>query len=200
MHFNEFFVNFVLNSAWQIAAIFVVALLVSWLLRNGPARYRHTLWLVVMIASLAAPIMTTTRFVPAVVSSFQITAPPAPLVTNAAETSQVSSFEDLEFDHTGTSRRKTLNLWPRDIALLAFLYAVFFSARSARLARFWLLQRQLRQSVTDLVLPSEIEAAGRRCRSLLSTSAAIALSKQTRVPATIGVLRPLIILPENFCV
>ncbi len=30
--------NFVLNGAWQIVAIFTVAAFAAWLLKNGPAR------------------------------------------------------------------------------------------------------------------------------------------------------------------
>jgi len=45
---SEFILNFVLNACWQIAAVFVVAALASWLLKNGPARYRHTLWTVAL--------------------------------------------------------------------------------------------------------------------------------------------------------
>ena len=39
---SEFVVNFVLNSAWQIAVVFVLTALASWLLKDGPARFRHT--------------------------------------------------------------------------------------------------------------------------------------------------------------
>jgi hypothetical protein len=49
---SEFILNFVLNSCWQIAALVAVAALASWLLRNGPARYRHVLWVVALAASL----------------------------------------------------------------------------------------------------------------------------------------------------
>ena len=40
---SEFILNFVLNSCWQIAVIVALAALASRLLKNGPARYRHTL-------------------------------------------------------------------------------------------------------------------------------------------------------------
>ncbi len=66
---SELIFNFVLNACWQIAAIFAVAALASWLLRNGPARYRHTLWIVALIACLVVPLLTAMRFVPPGVSS-----------------------------------------------------------------------------------------------------------------------------------
>lgn len=67
MRISEFVLKFVLNAAWQILAISVVASLVSWLLRNGPARYLHTLWVVAMLACLFVPLAT--------ISNFQIVAP-----------------------------------------------------------------------------------------------------------------------------
>ena len=199
MRINEFIVNFVLNSAWQITAIFAVALLVAWLLRNGPARYRHVLWIVALAASLIAPLLTATRLVPQVISSFEIDAAQTLVRTNASYLPRLADSEDLNFDHIAPSRRKTLDLWPRDIVLLTFIYALFICFRSVRLVRFWRRQGNLRQSATDIGLPPEVEAAAQRCRSLLHTSAAIGLSKQARVPATVGVLRPLIILPDVFC-
>src|SRR6185312_6463709 len=95
---------------------------------------------------------------------------------------------------------KTLNLWTRDILMLTFIYAVFVCGRSIRLARFWRRQQRLRQSATGAGLTPEIESIARRCRSLLGTGEVpIALSKQARVPSTIGTSRPLIVLPDTFC-
>jgi len=52
LRISEFILNLVLNSAWQVTVIFVIAAFASWLLRNGPARYRHTLWLIALVGSL----------------------------------------------------------------------------------------------------------------------------------------------------
>src|SRR5262245_14186535 len=189
---SEFILNFVLNSAWQIVAIFAVALLVSRLLRNGPARYRHTLWVVAMAASLFVPLLTTTRVVPAMMSSFWAAAPAVPI---PSQSSTVTSFEDLKVDHIGPSRHKTFSIQSRDILLLTFIYALFICGRGIRLARFWQRLRRWRQSVTGSV--PEIQAVAQRCRTLLKTGVVpIGLSNYARVPATIGTLRPLIVLPK----
>jgi len=143
--------------------------------------------------------MTATRFVPAAISRFQIDATPGPVQRSASQ--RLSDFGDLTFNHVAPSRRKTLNLRLYDILFLNFVYALFIGGRAVRLLRFWLRQRRLRQSAIDAGLTPEIEAAVQRCRSLLDTgNVAIGLSKQARVPATIGALRPLIILPDAFCV
>jgi len=198
MGISEFIVNYVLNSAWQIVVIFVVALLASWLLRNGPARYRHCLWILVLMVSLIVPSLTATRFVPGFVSGFEAIVPLPAVQTSA--TRSLGDLDDLAFNHIAPSRRQTVKLWPRDILLLTFIYALFICGRGIRLARFWRRQRKLRQSAMEIGLPPEIETAAQRCGSLLGTrSVAIGLSKQARVPATIGMLRPLIVLPDTFC-
>ena len=188
MRISELILNFVLNSAWQILAIFVVASLASWLLRNGPARYRHTLWIVAMIASLIVPLLTATRFVP----DFQ-----RPIQLNVTPAASAGDFETPTVNLVAPSRHKTVNLWSRDILLLTFIYAVFVCGRGVRLVRFWRRQRRLRQSTT--VAPG-LEIVARRCRYLLETgNVSIGLSKQAHVPSTIGALRPLIVLPDTFC-
>src|SRR5215207_44343 len=75
LRISEFILNFVLNSAWQVAAIFVIAAFASWLLKNAPARHLYTLWVVALTACLVVPLLTTTRFVQTWVSSFQLTSP-----------------------------------------------------------------------------------------------------------------------------
>ena len=194
MRVNEFILNFVFNAAWQIVAIFLIATLVSRLLRNGPARYRHTLWVVAMVASLVVPLLTTTRFVPEVISSFPIHASPTP-ISKATQT--FSPPQDLTINHIAPSRHKTLNLRTLDILLLTYIYALFIFVRSVRLVRFWRRQQKLRQSATAA---PEFEAIAQRCRGLLETDeVSIGFSKQARVPSTIGALRPLVVLPETLC-
>jgi thiol:disulfide interchange protein len=88
---SEFILTFVVNSVWQVAAIFIVAAVASWLLRNGPARYRHTLWIIALIASLVVPLITVTRVVPEWISSFRVVAAPSSPVNVARVDDQNSS-------------------------------------------------------------------------------------------------------------
>ena len=191
MRISQFILNFVLNSAWQIVAIFAVASVVSWLLRNGPARYLHTLWVVAMLASLVVPLLT--------ISNFQIAARPTQLVAHVRQTSVPGEFDDLNVIHVAPSRRKSVNLLTRDILLLTFIYALFVCGRGITLLRFWRRQRRLRHSV-EIGFAPQVENVARRCRQLLRTGEVSAgISKQARVPSTIGALRPLIVLPGAFC-
>lgn len=44
--------TFLVNALWQIPAILAVAALGAWLLRRGPARSRHSLWVGALAASV----------------------------------------------------------------------------------------------------------------------------------------------------
>src|SRR6185369_10558475 len=128
---SEFILNFVLNSCWQIAAIVAVAALASWLLRNGPARYRHVLWVVALASSLIVPVLTATRIIP----RFQV--PTEPSAVAPGKLNNSGSQEDLTVDHIGTRRTTTVTTTPRIVLFLVFAYTLFILIRSIRLTRFW---------------------------------------------------------------
>ena len=196
LRISEFILNFVLNSAWQVAAIFVIAALAAWLLRNGPARHRHTLWITVLVVSLVVPLLTATRVVPEWVSRLQVVSSPS---SPATVVDQNSSEPNFTVDHTHTQRRATVTTTPRSVLLLALGYAVFTLMRALRLARFWRRKEKLRRSSSRDGVTPEIEAAAQRCRDLLGIAEVpVTLSAQARVPYTIGTMRPLIVLPDAF--
>lgn len=203
LRISEFILNFVLNSAWQVAAIFAVATLASWLLKNGPARYRHTLWVITLVACLVVPLLTTTRVVPEWISSFQIVSshsPSAKLENVGPSVSETGSENDLTVNRTNGQRRTTVATTPRSVLLLALGYALFIVLRLFRLARFWHRKEKLRRSATRSGVTPQIQAAAQRCRDLLGVAESqVNLSPKARVPYTIGSLKPLIVLPEAFC-
>jgi beta-lactamase regulating signal transducer with metallopeptidase domain len=197
---SEFVLNFVLNACWQIVAIFAIATVTSLLLRNAPARYRHTLWVFAFTACLVVPLLTATRLVPERLSSVQDVVPQVNVSTSASSVASANTDADSSVDHIGSPRRKTVPTTNRTVLLLALAYALFVVARGIRLARFWQRKERLRRSATDAGLPPAIEAVAQRCRRLLGIAdATVARSNEARVPYTIGARRPLIVLPETFC-
>src|ERR1700752_1096783 len=199
---SEFILTFILNSAWQVTAIFLVAVATSWLLRNGPARYRHTLWIIALVACLVVPLLTATRVVPEWISSFQVVSTSnAPNLTNADRVAGQSTTEFSHVvDHTSSSRRSmTVPATWRSVLYLAFGYVIFIFLCGLRLARFWRRKEALRRSASHTGVTTAIEAAAQRCRDLLNvTEAPVRLSARAHVPYTIGTFRPLIVLPEAF--
>ena len=201
LRISEFILNFVLNSLWQSAIIFAVAAIASWLLRNGPARYRHTLWVAALGACLVAPLLPTTRWV----SNVQVAVPQTrpPLIAelkNVAPVMSQNDKEDVAVDHIGRRRSQTISTSTRTALFLALAYGLFIFWRAIRLARFWRRKERLSRTATTAGLPQEIEAAAERCRSLLNVDdVRVTKSNEARVPYTLGWRRPMIVLPEAFC-
>src|ERR1044071_7947053 len=191
---SEFILNFVLNSIWQVTAIFVVAAVASWLLRNGPARYWHTLWIIAPVASFVVALLTVTRFVPDWISSFQVGAAPSQPENVVRVQNPNGSEFNFTADHTSSSRRSTtVKTTQRSVWLLSLGYLVFIFMRALRLARFWRRKEKLRRSASRAGVTPEIEAAAQQCRNLLNVvEVPVTLSTRAHVPYTIGALRPLI--------
>jgi HEAT repeat protein/beta-lactamase regulating signal transducer with metallopeptidase domain len=190
---SEFILNFVVNSGWQIAAIVVVTLLASGLLRNGPARYRHVLWIVALSFSLMMPLLTATRIVPTWNSTEPSAVAPGQVINSA-------SPEDLTVDHIGTRRTTTVTTTPRITIFLALAYSLFILLRAIRLIRFWRRKERLRLTATRTGFAPEISDAAEQCRERLSiNSVTVARSSEARVPYTIGARHPLIVLPDAYC-
>ena len=193
---SELILNFVLNACWQIAAIFAVAALGAWLLRNGPARYRHTLWVVALVTCFIVPLLTATRFVPAWVSRVQVV---APKTTTVYQTAAVPVSDDSNVEHLVTRRTKPISASTSTALILALAYVLVVLFRGTILARFWRRKEKLRRSGTRAGLSLEIERIAERCRSIFGVDARLIRSDKARVPYTIGARRPLILLPTAFC-
>ena len=206
LRISEFILNFVLNSAWQVTAICVIAAFASWLLKNAPSRHLHTLWVIALVASLVVPLLTATRFVPAWVSAFQVTPQAhrprisAPRIKNAEMTANTEIARDLSADHLTTRIRQPISTTNQTAIFLTLAYVLFILGRAIRLARFWRRKEKLRRSATQVGLPPEIEVVAKRCSDLLKAGDVIvAQSTQARVPYTLGARRALIVLPQAVC-
>jgi len=196
--------EFILNSCWQIAVIMAIAGLGSWLLKNGPARYQHALWVVALTTSLIVPLLTSTHFLSLWVSSLDITTAstrPAAVVgpKEVAPVARKSDAEDLAVDRLKRRYSQTISTNSRTTLLLTLGYAVFILVRIIRLTRFWQRQKRLRRSATPTGL-SEVQTAAERCRKLFGVkSVVVARSAEALLPYTLGARQPLIVLPEAFC-
>jgi HEAT repeat protein/beta-lactamase regulating signal transducer with metallopeptidase domain len=200
LRISEFILNFVLNSLWQSVVIFAFAAIASWFLKNGPARFRHTLWVTALLACLVAPLLPGTRWVSGVQAvASQV---PLPLITELKNASPVTSHSEKDFavDHIGPSRSQPINTSTRTALFLTLAYALFIFGRAIRLVRFWRRKERLRRSATGAGLAAEVEVAAKRCRTLLGAGGVrVTLSNEARVPYTLGARCPMIVLPEAFC-
>ena len=195
---SEFILNFLVNSMWQIAAVWVLAALGTFLLRNCAAKYRHTVWFAALLFCLIAPVITAVQIVPALPVSSEAHSPaPVPaLKTIADDTNDTAAI-----DHT--RRRNShvvVSATPRNMQLIAAAYLVFLCFAAIRFARLWLTNVRLRRSVSFDGLTPPIVTSLRRCTSLFGVeNVRLARSQTARVPYTVGITGPLIVLPDSFC-
>jgi beta-lactamase regulating signal transducer with metallopeptidase domain len=193
---SEFVLNYVLNATWQVTGIAIVAALGSLLLRNAAARYRHLLWLAALGLSVAVPLLSATQTSPRPANqSLQA----CPVSAAQIPLGRVNTEPDIP---RGLTKRRTqvVSTTSQTALWLAFAYALFVAWRGVRFVRFWQRKERLRRSAQHAHLSDEAEAVTRRCRAIFGIRRVeVAQSRTARMPYTIGVRRPLVVLPEAFC-
>ena len=189
---SEFILNFLVNSLWQIPVIYGLAVLGACLLRNNSARYRHTVWVTALFFCLIAPAITAIEVVPA----YTIT--PSQVVKTTAD----NADDQTAPDHTRRRRSSQIvvDATPRKMQVISAAYLLFLAFGAIRFTRLWLAKERLRRSVSFEGLTASIEIAMRRCRAVFGIERVqLARSPLARVPYTLGIRRPLIVLPDSFC-
>lgn len=203
-------VTFVLNSLWQVALVAAAAMFADLLLRRGPARYRHVLWVGSLAVAVAVPLISMrpqTQNWPAVIASSagvlpddgsQLTIPGGGI----EGASQSGWWTRLSI----ASRHRMLSLPPSLARAALALYLVSVAFMLARFVRACVKTRQIRHlaSVVD-PLPRHVTEALERCRHGLTRRGSqqlppcppILLSTRIPGPVTVGVRRPAIILPAT---
>lgn len=207
---SEPVLNFLINSAWQIAALALIAAVCARLLRNAAARYRHALWLAALVLSLALPLWGIIGFTEEEVTQ-QITmqrngalqaqdklvptlnSMPAPDVTDATK------GNGLTLDRLFRRHRQSVPTAPSLSLVFAIGYALFVLYRLGMLWLAWWQAMILRRSAFEREVPAPIAATAARCRNAFSLrSVPLLCSTSTTMPVTVGARQPVIILPESF--
>ena len=197
---GEFVLSFLLNSLWQIPAICMVTFASAYLLRNCAAQYRHVLWIVALALCLIAPLVSAAGFRPAFPSgneaSTSVASRPVAAEPQASNTGEMPALNR----SANKNRQIEFNATPKLIQLAVVGYALFILLCSVRLARQWITNERLKASVTDVGLPIRVETTAMYCRRLFQLKHVnVVRSNTARVPCTLGVRRPLIVLPDSFC-
>src|SRR5689334_278002 len=124
---SEFLLNYVVNASWQIAAIVIVASAAAYLLRHGPAQYRHALWFATLALSIIVPMFAAPRAIPAEKSVF----------TSSLANTTVSPEADQPVMHLTRKRVQIVSTTPTTTLWLTFGYLLLVAWRVIRLGRFW---------------------------------------------------------------
>ena len=197
---GEFVLSFLLNSLWQIPAICMVTFASAYALKNCAAQYRHVLWIVALALCLVAPLVSAAGFRPAFPSGKETSMPVASRPVNEAPQASTTGEMPVLNRSANKSRQIEFNATPKLIQLVVVGYALFILLCSVRLARQWITNERLKASVTDVGLPIGVETTAMYCRRLFQLqNVNVVRSNTARVPCTLGVRRPLIVLPDTFC-
>ncbi|HEX6729214.1 MAG TPA: M56 family metallopeptidase [Pyrinomonadaceae bacterium] len=198
--FNEFVLNSVLNSLWMIPIVWGIAALGAYALKNAAANYRYTIWLAALVLCVVAPLLSSTQILSAIPLSFESTtlqSSPA-VLTNQ----QTTAADDVDSPLNQVQKRnwQVVDASKEKMQLLTVAYVLFILFAVIRLARLWWRKETLRKSATQTALTPQIECVADYCHSLFRVrQVRVARSSSARVPCTLGVRRPLIVLPDAFC-
>lgn len=192
---SNFVLNYVVNATWQIVAIAIVAALGSLLLRNGPARYRHVLWLSALVLCVVVPLFTA---LPTGAANQSLQSTPA--ADRQIPLGRVNTESDTPVTNLTKRRTQVFSTTSQTALWFPFVYALFIAWRGIRLVRFWRQKERLRSCADLAELTPEAEAVARRCRAVLGIKKVeVVQSSGARMPYTIGARKPLIVLPSAFC-
>lgn len=191
---SQLLLNFLLNAAWQIALIAALASLGAWLLRSASARYRHWLWVSALCLALVVPAVTALRVY------LETPAPPVvsePFLMGGDVLLPRTLEEGLDVNPVASPFEFQLN---QNLALILFgLYGIVVLCRGFKLVQAWQTTRDIKRNAHELEADDNVAAIINKCESDLATDSrgvTVLRSETLPVPVTMGLARPVIILPD----
>ena len=192
---SQLLLTFLLNAIWQIALIAALASLGVRLLRKSSMRYQHWVWVGALFLSLLVPVVTAVR----AMASGAFSRPEAGFERELVN--PVLADEVLPFQSPSTGVSSWSFQLDRTVVLtLLFVYGAFLFYRAFKLAQAWYRTREIRNSAVDLDGDEAVEAIVCRCGKRLNFQTdriRVCGSDSLPVPVTIGLFRPVIILPAS---
>lgn len=196
---SELLLTFLLNAVWQIALIAALASLGAWLLRDAAMRYQHRLWVAALSLSLLVPVVTALRTLPTTSSESALQVISGPDLNNPLRSQEILPV---------SSPANSVSNWSfaldeTVVLVLALVYGVFLSYGSLKLLQAWFATRRLRVAAVQLEGDDAIEAIMRECAKRVDSNrdslrtVKVCRAKTVAVPVTMGLFRPVIILPES---
>ena len=202
----QLLLTFVLNAAWQVALITACAALCDRLLRGTAARYRHALWVGTLLLCVCIPIVSSSHVIKPILISPQARTEirNEPRVTSSIVSGDVEPLPTTAPEMTvpEPARRSfelsRLSVSQKLAGALAALYLLLLAYRCANLFRAWRRTRAIVSSAYEYPFSEPIRRIINQCQTAIRVRRArILCSALVPVPITVGVLNPLVILPES---
>ncbi len=205
----EFAASFLLNAAWQIAAVAIAASLCSLFLRRVAARYHHALWVGALVLSVAVPLWgvfgLTGNVAPEVGAPLPVSAmrvPDSLLATDSVPASTVAKSPERSRVSLGRLMQRnsqSVTIASPLLLLLTIGYAFFLLYRLNRLWRAWRQARSLDRSAYEPEILAPLATLTDGCQATFNLQRVrLKYSPRATMPVTLGTREPVIILPENF--
>lgn len=192
---SQLLLTFLLNACWQIALLAALASLGSWLLRNSGARYQHWVWVSALCLAFLVPVITSSQTL--LVTSTP-TVPAVPFVMEGISPLSQEPVPNLPGITTALPSTFLLNQ-TLGLSLLA-IYFGFLLFRIFKLSQAWATTRRIKRDAVELEPDERVAAVINRCELELGTRSGVVRvfrSETLPVPVTIGLTRPVIILPDS---
>lgn len=205
----QLLLTLLLNAAWQVAVVTLLAAGANWLLRGTAAWCRHTVWVAAIVISLLLPIISGLNAIstspipsqkvtrlerePSITRSLNVSEydPAAPIAVTAQTFPQAEPAR-------GRVSSSPISLNRNLAALLLVVYAFFLLYRSFKLFRAWRRTTAIMRCADSGRIPAPAVAIIAKCqRAIGVTRVRFICSASVPVPITAGVLNPVIILPER---
>jgi beta-lactamase regulating signal transducer with metallopeptidase domain/uncharacterized membrane protein YkoI len=195
MKASELLLTFLLNALWQIPLIASAAAAGAWLLNQSSVKYRHWVWVAALLLSLLVPSFATSRLglnnEPASVARENI--PIGQWTAIDVSQEPFTAARTTVAQSSGAFRLNTLVAQAIIAVYVAFLVFGLF-----RLIRAWRGTRRITDSARQAEASEVLDAVLAKCQHLIGRkNVQILCSDSLPVPVTLGLRKPVIILPTK---
>src|ERR1700752_1711958 len=192
---SQLLLTCLLNAFWQVALIAALASFGSWLLRKSSARYQHLLWVCALCLAFLVPALTSSQ---TLFDTLTPTNSAVPFVTESITPFSQEAVPNLS--GTTTALPSTFLLNPIVGFLLLAFYFGFLLYRLFKLVQAWETTLKIKHNAVEVEPDDLVAAVINRCELEFGTrtgAVRVYRSQTLPVPVTIGLTRPIIILPES---
>ena len=181
---------FVVNAALQATVVALAAMAAAVAARQAPAAVRQAIWMVALALALAIPLRST-------LVTVRTPPPPPSIALPVSEAGPIAATKPAPVGHAVSAPARRLVLSRGVARALVGAYLLVLVLRVVSLLRGWARARRLRAEEATALPPAWAGRAQRCARALGVSTAPIVISWRVEGPATVGALRPVIVLPRR---